>query len=219
MNVNMVSKLRNINRGLFIVVEGSNFAGKTTIINHLVNKYKDTNFKVYKFPNRETKTGKIIDKFLKNEYSFSSNDEQNKIFALNRFEQKENIMKDLNNGINIICDRYIYSGIVYPLYTNIKNLSDITEEHIIDIYKYDRYLPKPDIVLLITSQFSRNENERYHHLDKMIILEFYKKILEYTNSNYNLIYNKIDHLDKICESIYKSLILIDKDVDKIKFFD
>jgi len=35
------------------------------------------------------------------------------MFSANRWEMKEDIIKDLNNGINLICDRYAFSGVAY----------------------------------------------------------------------------------------------------------
>ena len=35
------------------------------------------------------------------------------LFAVNRWEMKEQIIKDLNDGITVICDRYAFSGVAY----------------------------------------------------------------------------------------------------------
>ena len=35
------------------------------------------------------------------------------LFAMNRWEVKEEIMRDLMAGINVICDRYAFSGVAY----------------------------------------------------------------------------------------------------------
>ena len=64
----------NISRAKFIVFEGINGSGKTTIINNLINYYTNKNIKYQyiKFPDRTSNSGKIIDKFLKNQYEFNS---------------------------------------------------------------------------------------------------------------------------------------------------
>jgi dTMP kinase len=35
------------------------------------------------------------------------------LFSANRWEESELIVDTLNQGINIICDRYAYSGVAY----------------------------------------------------------------------------------------------------------
>lgn len=35
------------------------------------------------------------------------------MFAVNRREMKEDMLKDLRNGVTLICDRYAYSGVAY----------------------------------------------------------------------------------------------------------
>jgi dTMP kinase len=35
------------------------------------------------------------------------------LFAANRWEMKEQILKDLKEGTTLICDRYAFSGVAY----------------------------------------------------------------------------------------------------------
>lgn len=35
------------------------------------------------------------------------------LFSLNRWEKREEILTKLGKGINLICDRYAFSGVVY----------------------------------------------------------------------------------------------------------
>jgi thymidylate kinase len=201
-------------RGLFIVFEGANYMGKSFLIDHFISKYKNIiRMKVYKFPNRTTITGKQIDDFLKNKFEFNSIDEKIKLFADNREEQRENILNDINSGISVLCDRYIYSGIVYPLTEycnkplNLNNYSDIG--YIENIISYDQYMPRPDIVFLIHSTFLRNEDERYHKFNKDLILSNFIMILEYTSTNYMIVNNKIDKLDDTISELYNYIITYD----------
>ena len=115
-------------KGLFIVFEGNNGAGKTTIINELIrilnnNTESDNlqnekiiyNWNLYKFPNRTTVLGKKIDDFLKNKIKFLSKEVELKFFSDNRKEFQKEMESILNKGYNIICDRYIYSSMAYTL--------------------------------------------------------------------------------------------------------
>ncbi len=204
-NVNIDTNTKQ--RGLFIVFEGCNFVGKTTIINKYIEKFNKDNekYKCYKFPNRTTETGKIIDKFLKKEHEFSNIKERLKLFSLNRHEQAKNIINDLKNGINVICDRYYISGMVYAFFDKfIKykiNLDLNNDKHILCLnmlIENDIGLPQPDITFLIDSTYRRIESERYHNtFYKNDILNSYINLLKITNQDYYLIYNKTNQLDEI----------------------
>ena len=78
--------MNNLNKGKFIVFEGINGSGKTTIINILINYLEDHSikYKYIKFPNRKTETGKIIDDFLKN---MNLNLYKNKLRYLQKIEK------------------------------------------------------------------------------------------------------------------------------------
>lgn len=202
-------------RGKFIVFEGINGSGKTTIINNLINYYTNNNIKYQyiKFPNRSSQTGKIIDKFLKNQYEFKSIKEQIQIFAENRKESENLIKKSLNENKIILCDRYLYSNIAYTITDmslNIQYNIDNNYISIDDVIKYDKNLLKPDLVFLINGNYInlRNESikERYHNneIKNGIIFNNYLLSLHYTNSLYYIInnkYNKNTNESNLTESI------------------
>ena len=195
-------------RGLLIIFEGPNYVGKTTIINYYLDKFNNNNnYKLYKFPNRSTITGKKIDEYLKNNINILSIDERIKLFADNRKEQLENIINDLNNGINVICDRYLFSGIVYPLYdlfvNNNDNFIDLDafSQLINNWLIYDKNMPKPDVLFIINSDFNRNESERFHFYDKQKLCNLYCSLSKLTNIKYEFIFNEKNKLDLICDGI------------------
>jgi dTMP kinase len=171
-------------RGLFIVFEGNNGAGKTTIINKLLEKLENESFiceiinekniyewNVYKFPNRSTILGKKIDNFLKNKISLSKEVEL-KFFAENRKEFQIEMLSLLNKGYNIICDRYIYSSIAYTLTSqsiDVINKQNIELLSIDDIIQYDRSFIKPDYVFIISGDFLHLRNENIIKMNYLII--------------------------------------------------
>ena len=193
----------NISRAKFIVFEGINGSGKTTIINNLINYYTNKNIKYQyiKFPDRTSNSGKIIDKFLKNQYEFNSINEQIQIFAENRKESEKLIKDSLNENNIILCDRYLYSNIAYTITDMSLNIQyNNSSEYISinNIIKYDKNLLKPDLVFLINGNYInlRNDSiqERYHNneIKNGIIFNNYLLALYHTQSPYYIINNKFN---------------------------
>ena len=128
-------------RGAFIVLEGLDRSGKSTQASMLCETLKAQGRKVllWKYPARETYLGKTIDGYLKN--SLTLPDETiHLLFSANRWETVDTLLSELNQGTDIICDRYAYSGIAYSA---AKGLD----------FEWcrnpDRGLPQPDLVLYL----------------------------------------------------------------------
>ena len=202
-------------RGLFIVFEGNNGAGKTTIINELIkklnnnsdfvdikNKRKIYNWNVYKFPNRSTVLGSKIDDFLKNKIQLSKEVEL-KFFYDNRKEFQAEMKYILNQGYNIICDRYVYSGMAYTLTNqsiNILENKDMKILSIDQIFAYDRNFIIPDYVFLIKGDYLhlRNEEKELYHSNEpfnSILLNNYILSIQKTIVKFAIINNKFGELD------------------------
>lgn len=200
-------------RGLFIVFEGNNGAGKTTIINELLKQIQDNKitcdddfvylWNVYKFPNRTTTLGKKIDDFLKKKINLSKSIEL-KFFAENRKEFKDEMECLLSNGYNIICDRYIYSSMAYTL-TN-QTLDIINNQNpdllpIEEIAKYDEGFINPDYVFLINGDYLhlRNETPELYHKNKQfnsLLANNYIISLNYLETPFTIVDNTYGELPK-----------------------
>ncbi|KAG8946657.1 Thymidylate kinase [Tulasnella sp. 424] len=124
-------------RGTFIVIEGLDRSGKSTqagiIHNKLVEQLGEQRVKLIKFP------GKMIDSYLK---SRSDLDDQaiHLLFSANRWEVASSILSDLQNGITIVCDRYVYSGVAFSASKGLSFDWCVAP---------DVGLPSPDVVLFL----------------------------------------------------------------------
>eukprot|EP01083_Nonionella_stella_P302840 1045771_1 len=155
-------------RGAFIVFEGIDRCGKSSQCTRLL-QYLNTNKirnKFYRFPNRETLTGKIINDYLTNKIKVLDDRCIHLLFAANRHESKTDIINDLNNGINVICDRYSYSGIAYSSSKNIDNKMSVEW-----CTTSESGLPKPDCILYLNlsvddaQQRGKFGEERYEKIE------------------------------------------------------
>ena len=118
-----------MNRGLLIVLEGIDQCGKTTISKLLKNKLLSLNLKtiIQTFPDKSTLIGNVINSYLQGNTKLSPQ-ESHLLYSLNRHEKKSFMEEKLYNGYNIICDRYIFSGIAYSLANDLDyNFCSITE--------------------------------------------------------------------------------------------
>lgn len=113
-------------RGKLIVVEGTDCSGKETQTNKLVEKLTNDGrtVKRYSFPMYETPTGKIVGgPYLGKSYICDgwfpegAPNVNNKVaslyYAADRLYNIDIINNDLENGIDVILDRYIYSNMAH----------------------------------------------------------------------------------------------------------
>lgn len=151
--------LQNCDRGLLVVVEGPDGAGKTTIVDSIVktttaanNSGGDSAWIRYKYPDRTTTIGKKINDILTGKLTVPKSVEL-KFFADNRQEDKQGIIKAIMDGKNVIVDRYVYSSVAYTMTNQFQQaINQLPVDDFMtykDIVKMDKGLPKPDIVLLI----------------------------------------------------------------------
>lgn len=208
-------------RGKLIIFEGLNGSGKTYYSNIIRESIPNTVY--FKFPDRYTETGKKINKFLKKEIELPLN-ESIQLFIDNIFEHKINIQNKLNQGINVICDRYIISTITYNYteiiqnkYINLNKIDKKITINLLDLINKIKGMIKPDFIFLINGNHIEKRNEepqRYHNnnIFNTLILNNYITILTLlNNNNWSVINNtninksnttqNIDYILKIISSI------------------
>ena len=113
-------------RGKLIVVEGTDCSGKETQTNLLLERLREKGLKVkkYSFPNYNSATGKIVGgPYLGKSYicngwfpegaSRVEPEVSSLYYAADRKYNIWLINEDLNNGFNVILDRYVYSNMAH----------------------------------------------------------------------------------------------------------
>lgn len=163
-------------RGAFIVFEGIDRCGKSSQCKKLLN-YLTTNKirnKFYRFPNRESMTGRIINDYLTNKIKVLDDRCIHLLFAANRHESKVDIVDDLNNGINVICDRYSYSGVAYS-----SSKVDEMKEPIMGLEwcnSSEAGLPKPDCIIYLNLSVEDAQKRGDFGEERYEKVEFQKKV-------------------------------------------
>ncbi len=133
-----ISGLKDMKPGRMIVFEGLDRSGKTTQLNLLAEKMKQAKIphKIYKFPDRTSVTGKMLDAYLKSTSDSKLNPTAlHFIFAANRWEHADAMRRDLESGIHLLVDRYTDSGIAYAMAQGVAK--DVAERMIVGLTKPD----------------------------------------------------------------------------------
>lgn len=142
-------------KGKLIVMEGTDGSGKATQTKLLIAKFKKQGVKVktIDFPHYTNFFGKMVGRYLTGEFGSAKNVDPylgSVLYAADRFEEKERISSWINNGYNVVIDRYISSNQIHQggkIGDNKirKSFFDWVEEMEFEIFK----IPKPDIIIYL----------------------------------------------------------------------
>lgn len=117
---NELAKEGKTKRGILVAIEGIDGVGKTTQVKAVAEHLRKVNglpVEILAFPVRETPTGVMINEYLTNgdldKASKSYKKMMQLLFSANRFEMNSYILAALYAGVNVILDRYSYSGMAY----------------------------------------------------------------------------------------------------------
>jgi len=160
-------------RGSLIAIEGCDKSGKSYLCYNLRQYFDDHDKVVFcNFPHRSSVIGRIIDGLLTHTDKATSQ-ALHLLFAANRWEKQKFMLQLLNNGITIIIDRYVHSGIVYSLADEMDkdwtlNLSKGLVKPDLVLY-VDRFVPNlsstPDPELFETVDFQLKAYELYNQIN------------------------------------------------------
>ncbi|KAH9411575.1 thymidylate kinase [Ordospora pajunii] len=126
-------------KGMFVVFEGLDRSGKTTMVNALHERMsKSVAVRKIGFPNRSTALGRVIDGYLRRQIKLED-ETIHLVFSADRYEHKQ-MIEELRKDSVVLCDRYAMSGVVYSAAKGLDlGWCEMTEE----------LLPKPDVTVFI----------------------------------------------------------------------
>lgn len=128
---------------MFVVLEGIDGSGKTTLSENLIHSLNKIETKAVRFSEpTHFETGLFIRKFLKGEITLSPK-EQIEFFLKDReLSVTKNILPNLKSNLIVVLDRYYYSTSAYQA------SEDYSALDILNI-NLNRNFPKPDLLFFI----------------------------------------------------------------------
>ncbi|KAK6019756.1 hypothetical protein OSTOST_14602, partial [Ostertagia ostertagi] len=103
-------------RGALIVFEGLDRSGKSTQAKRLADKVNSSGGQavLLPFPDRKEPFGQVIDRYLRKEIDLCER-ALHLAFSANRWEKAALIEEKIAAGVDVICDRYCFSGVAYSI--------------------------------------------------------------------------------------------------------
>ena len=170
-------------KGKIIVIEGTDCSGKETQSKKVIENLKEYNFKYFAFPNYDSPTGKIIaGPYLGKEtvcegwFPEGAANVSFKIaslyYAADRKYNIDKINEMLNEGYNVILDRYTYSNMAHQA-GKVKDKKERLKTYKwIEKLEFDFLeLPKPDLKIFlhvpyeVSLEIRKNRKEKFDQLE------------------------------------------------------
>lgn len=227
-------------KGKLIVIEGTDCSGKETQTKRLVEMMGKDNFQVkrFSFPMYDTPTGKIVggpylgkSNISEGWFSETAPNVDPKVSALyyaaDRLYNIHNILDELNNGVNVILDRYTYSNMAHQggkIYDKVERnrMYDWLAELEFGLLK----LPVPDIMLFIHMPYegakilkeNREEVADQNEKDKDHLIHAERAYIEIANKfNFKTIECIIDSTKVITKSNIRTIDDISNEIVEYVF--
>lgn len=153
------TKSTTVARGAIIVFEGGDRCGKSTQVTKLHEALvkQGRRVEIVKFPDRTTPIGKLIDGALRKETTMPLQ-ALRLLFAANRWELAESMIRKVRQGTTLILDRYSYSGIAYAIATRADSETALASNDQLIVPELG--LPAPDCVFWIATRVKDLETRK-----------------------------------------------------------
>ncbi len=154
------------NKGKFVVLYGINNLGKTTQAKKLVKKIRKEGKKAeyLKYPIYKIRpSGEILNDYLRGTNKYGLNPKEAQIiYVLNRSQYEKNLLEKLENGINIIAEDYVGTGIAWGIGAGVDEKF---------LKKLNSHLLKEDLAFFFNGKrfLESMEKNHKHETDKILI--------------------------------------------------
>lgn len=183
-------------RGKLIVIEGIDGVGKNTqskmLQDYIIGKKEKC--ELFSFPRYDTPTGKKIAYYLNNGGSNLTLIERSDLYSEDRLAARDEILKALDDGVDVVCDRYVHSNIAY--FTAIEKIEAPDEPPVMEeIIKFKEFeqnkLPQIDVLIILSlptnlsKQLVANKAKRSYTEQSFDVHEKDIRIQNLANAYYN----------------------------------
>lgn len=169
-----------MNKGKFIVFEGGEGSGKSTILEMVYGYLNENNIKCIK--TREPGGIDISENIRKvllntNNIKMDAKTEALLYVASRRQHLVERVIPELEKGSVVLCDRFIYSSLAYQGYARNIGINDI---YTINKFAIEDYMPDLNILFDLSpeiglNRIGRNKNREVNRLD-LEGIDFHNKV-------------------------------------------
>ncbi|OGE73843.1 MAG: hypothetical protein A3I07_00565 [Candidatus Doudnabacteria bacterium RIFCSPLOWO2_02_FULL_42_9] len=138
-------------KGKLIVVDGTDGSGKSTQTQLLYRRLKKQRIKTafLDIPIYNSFTGELVARYLRNDFGRIDAYLAATLYAVNRFEAKDKIVKWLREGYVVVLNRYVTANLIHQS-ANLDKKDREKFKKWISKLEYEVFgLPKPDLVLFI----------------------------------------------------------------------
>ncbi|DBA01676.1 TPA: hypothetical protein N0F65_010327 [Lagenidium giganteum] len=156
-------------RGVFLLFEGVDRCGKTTQTKKLYEAWKNKGLQaeLLHFPDRSTAIGKSINSYLTTSEVMDDR-AIHLLFSANRWEAASKITSLLESGVNIVMDRYSFSGVAFSAAKPGMNLEWCWHPEI--------GLPRPDAVIFLDIPVEKASKRADFGQERYETTDFQKKV-------------------------------------------
>jgi dTMP kinase len=145
-------------RGLLIAFEGLDQSGKQTQAESLRDRLTTAGrtVQLLSFPDYQTVIGAEIGRALRGERDYGA-DVMQLLYVANRYEYKTKILRELDAGTILVCDRYLASSVAYGEAQGLDGAW---------LREIQKYLPQPDVTFLLDIPPEVSARRKQHERDK-----------------------------------------------------
>lgn len=195
----------------FIVFEGLDKAGKSTLIKKVQNELteKGINVATLHFPTENNNPtnifGNLVQDFLQNKIYTNQQELIYHIYANDRLEQKSNLENLLSEHDIVLCDRYMYSNLAY-MGVKMQKEMDYMVKYGYNLEFKINQIPEPELIFFLDTKedilTARYEQEK----DTADVLEKDRRLQKKARQNYLELENLIENYYVLSDNDTKRII-------------
>lgn len=162
--------------GKFIVVDGIDGSGKTTQVHLLKQELELSGYRTeyIHFPQHGKPSAVLVDNYLSGKYGHMNPQAASIFFAVDRFEASEYIRQLLQQGVIVLCDRYVTANAAHQGSKIPNHVQRLKFFKWLDNLEYMTFgIPRPDLTIILdvpaeaAIQMIANRLEDAGHIDNM----------------------------------------------------